>query len=338
MNRFRLVRPRTLEEAIAALPDAPLPDRKREARPLAGGQDLLTELAEHLVEPPALVALDGVEGLSGIDVADDGALVIGATTTVAALAEDSRVRRGWTVLAEAARSVGSAQIRSQATVGGNLCQRPRCWYYRNEGAMCLKKGGEECLAWSSGLDRYNAILGGGPSYIVHPSDLAPALVALDATVEIAGPDGERAVPIRRFFTLPSEGDILRENVLAPNELVVRVRVPRPEAGMASTYQKFRERGSYDFALSAVALCLWTEGERIRRARLALGGVAPIPWPCERSEALAAGRPNERATWELVADDCVADADPLEQNGYKVPLTRGLVVRAFQALAEKGESR
>lgn len=338
MNRFRLVRPRTLEEAIAALPDAPLPDRRHEARPLAGGQDLLTELAEHLAEPATLVSLDGLAELAGIDVGADGALVIGAMTTVAALGEDSRVRRDWTVLAEAADSVGSPQIRSQGTVGGNLCQRPRCWYFRNEGALCLKKGGSECLAWSSGLDRYNAILGGGPSYIVHPSDLAPALVALDAIVEIAGPDGERAVPIRRFFTLPSEGDVLRENVLAPNELITRVRVPRPEPGLASTYLKFRERGSYDFALSAVALCLWAEGEVIRRARIALGGVAPIPWPCEGAEETAAGRRNELGTWELVAEACVAGADPLEQNGYKVPLTRGLVVRAFQALAEGRQTR
>src|SRR5262249_41944733 len=149
------------------------------------------------------------------------------------------------------RSIASPQIRSFGTLGGNLCQRPRCWYYRNEQAKCIKKGGSECFS-HDGLNKYNAILGGGPSYIVHPSDLAPALVVLDAQVLLRGPGGERSLPIERFFTLPSEGSVLKENVLADDEILISVAIPAPAAPTRSTYLKFKERGSFDFALVSVA--------------------------------------------------------------------------------------
>ena len=331
MRSFDLIRPASLDQALAALPEAWSDARLRDARPLAGGQDLLTEMKEHLVEPEAVVSLRGVGGLDGLEWTSGGDLVIGSTTPLARLEDDERVGRELAVLREAAATVASPQIRSVATVGGNLCQRPRCWYYRNEHAVCLKKGGQECFAYS-GLNKYNAILGGGPSYIVHPSDLAPALVALGAEAVIAGPSGTRAMPLEEFFVLPADGDVQRENVLAPNELLVSVRVPKPAEGMRSTYLKFRERGSFDFALSAVALCLWHDGSRIERARLALGGVAPIPWRCGSAEELLAGKPMARETWEAAAADCVADAQPLEHNGYKVPLTRGLVIQALRNLS------
>lgn len=330
MKSFRLSRPATLAEAQARLVARRGPPLSGDPRPLAGGQDLLTEMKEHLVEPEELIDLSGVSGLDGLEV-EGGTLRIGALVTLGRLAADPRVRAGWQLLAEAAESVGSPQIRSLGTVGGNLCQRPRCWYYRNERAPCIKKGGSECFA-ASGLNKYNAILGGGPSYIVHPSDLGPALVALGAEVSLVGGTGERRLPLERFFTLPSEGSVLKENVLASDELLGSVSVPALEAGARSTYLKFRERSSYDWALASVALVLRVEQGTIRRARLCLGGVAPIPWRCESTEKLLVGKPMEESTWRAAAEDALKEAQPLAQNGYKVPLAKGLVLKAMKSLA------
>ena len=182
------------------------------------------------------------------------------------------------------------------------------------------------------MNKYNAILGGGPSYIVHPSDLAPALVALGAALTIRGEKGERRVPIEEFYTLPAAGDVERENVLRSDEILTHVHVPAPETGMTSTYLKFRERGSFDFALSSVALCLWRDGARVKRARIALGGVAPVPWRAAEAERALEGHTFDAAAFEAAAAASVAGAEPLDHNGYKIPLTKGLVVRALQSLA------
>jgi len=224
------------------------------------------------------------------------------------------------------------QIRNAGTVGGNLCQRPRCWYYRHEQAVCIKKGGSECFSYS-GMNKYNAILGGGPSYIVHPSDLAPALVALGAEVTLKSKRGERVMPLEQFFTLPSEGSVLRENVLQPDEILTRVRVPAPQgAGWRSTYIKFKERGSYDFALVSVALAARLEGGVIKEARLVLGGVAPIPWRCSKAEKALVGRKLDAETSALAGKVALEGAQPLTYNAYKVPLAQGLITKALRAMA------
>ena len=225
---------------------------------------------EHLVEPERLVNLKAVPGLDQLEVDGESAR-LGALVTLARIERDARLRALHPVLAEAAETVGSPQIRTRATLGGNLCQRPRCWYYRNEHAVCLKKGGSECFAYG-GLSKYNAILGGGPSYIVHPSDMAPALIAVNAQLQLRGPAGAREMPLGKFFVLPADGDVTRENVLAPDEIVTGVVVPSGMSGWISTYVKFREKGGFDFALSAVALALRMEGKEIADARLVLGGV------------------------------------------------------------------
>lgn len=327
MKSFQMKLPSTVAEAVKMLPSE---EGDRSAVLLAGGQDLLSELKEHLVEPDTLVNLKAVPGLDGIAFADDGGLTLGALVTVQDIERDGRIQESLPMLAEAAASVGSPQIRAFGTLGGNLNQRPRCWYYRSEHAPCLKKGGDECFSYY-GRNKYNAILGGGPSYIVHPSDLAPALVALDAVALISGPQGERRLPLGEYYTLPDEGDILSETRLAPGEILTHLLVPPPPAGQRSTYLKFQERGSYDFALAAVALGLVVEGDTIRRARLVLGAVAPKPWRCERTERKLAGRPVDDETLRLAAEDALADARPLSDNGYKVPLTKGLIVRAFERL-------
>ena len=330
MNAFRMSFPKTVEEAVSELPRGRGLDEFTRTRVLAGGQDLLTEMKEHLVEPEKLVNLKGVEGLDEIRELPDGGYEIGALVKIADIARYPGFTGAFAAIAEAAESVGSPQIRNAGTLGGNLCQRPRCWYYRSEDTFCMKKGGTECYSFA-GENKYNAILGGGPSYIVHPSDLAPALVCLGAEVVIAGPRGERIMELDRFFTLPSEGSILRENVLRPEELVLAVRVPAQPANSKSTYLKFRERDSFDFAMGAVALRVEADGGQIRSAGLCLGAVAPIPWRALGAEEWLAGKPLERETFVGAGEPALAGAKPLSNNGYKIPLTRGLLVRAGETL-------
>jgi xanthine dehydrogenase YagS FAD-binding subunit len=332
MKSFALSNPKSLEQAVLRLSSAGRdPRAQAKIKLLAGGQDLLTEMKEHLAEPEELVNLKTIPGLDGIEDGAKGELVLGALATLSALERHGALRDRYRAVHEAAASIASPQIRSVGTIGGNLCQRPRCWYYRNENAKCLKKGGSECLAYA-GLNKYNAIFGGGPSYIVHPSDLAPALVASGAQVTLHGAKGDRTLPLEQFFTLPAEASVLRENVLAADEILTRVTLPAPLPSTRSTYLKFKERGSYDFALCSVALSVAMDGDKIAAAHLVLGGVAPIPWRCTRTEKLLAGRKLEEATYVAAAEDALKDAEPLEHNGYKVPLAQGLIRRAFQSLA------
>jgi xanthine dehydrogenase YagS FAD-binding subunit len=329
MKAFRLHNPRTIEEALQLLEPERVSSLKTAV--LAGGMDLVTELKEYLAQPDDIVNLKGIEGLSGIEAEPGGGVRIGALCTLARLEEHPVLQRTHAVLTQAAASVASVQIRSQATVGGNLNQRPRCWYYRNEESVCLKKGGTECFSYG-GLNKYNAILGGGPSYIVHPSDLAPALLALDASVELVSRKGMRTVKIEKYFTLPSEGDVLRETALEPGEILRSVVIPPQKVWMRSTWLKFKEKSSFDWALSAVALCAVTDGKTIREARVALGGVAPVPWRAKAAEAALANAPMERKRFEAAAEAALRGAEPLSQNAYKIPLTKGLLIRALESLA------
>jgi len=332
MKAFDHLRPASVEQALELLPAGRDPAARERTRLVAGGQDLYGELKDRIIAPDELVDLKGIPGLDVIEISATREVSIGALATVGALERHLRLGSLHPLLKEAAASVASPQIRNVGTLGGNLCQRPRCWYYRHSAIDCIKKGGAVCLAYG-GLNKYNAILGGGPSYIVHPSDLAPALVALGAEAQIAGQRGARSVPLERFFTLPSEGAILRENVLGPDEILTRVRIPPPQGdGWRSTYLKFRERGSYDFALASVALALRIEGGRIAEAHLVLGGVAPIPWRCEAAEKLLVGRAIDAATCAAAGEKALEGAQPMEYNGYKVPLAKGLITKALQKLA------
>ena len=327
MKAFKLHNPSQLEQALALLdtPEA----KTGKTRILAGGQDLLTEMKEYLAEPDALVNLKHIPGLDTIS-AGGAEIVLGALCTLTALEEHAELGKRVPALVQAAASIASAQIRSQGTLGGNLNQRPRCWYFRSEQAPCLKKGGKECFSYG-GMSKYNAILGGGPSYIVHPSDLAPVLVALNATAELVSKQGTRTVALEKYFTLPSESDVTRETVLQPGEILKSVRIPAPAANSRSHYLKFREKGSFDFALASVALTLVQEGGTIREARVVLGGVAPIPWRAKGAEAALAGQAASRATFEKAAVEAVRGAEPLAHNGYKVPLVKGLLIRALEEL-------
>jgi xanthine dehydrogenase YagS FAD-binding subunit len=255
-------------------------------------------------------------------------LSIGALVTLTQIEEHPAVRRSFPGLSEAAHSVGTPQIRNLGTVGGNLCQRPRCWYFRLEDVVCLKKGGSECYA-ASGENKYHAILGGGPSYIVHPSDLAPMLVALGGSVSVVGPDGKRNVLLEKFFILPADGNLRRENVLKNDEIITEIHVPASKFAAHSTYLKFKERDSMDFAISAVAAAVTlSPNNTVTQARLVLGGVAPIPWRVPKAEAALVGKKLTDDVLATTARIALEGAQPLEKNAYKVPLTQTLVRRAL----------
>src|SRR5258706_3838887 len=284
MKAFEWMSPNTVAEAVSALKSAPSPaDPDEVARPIAGGQDLLTTMKDYLARRTRVVNLKGIRGLDAIAEDGKGGLRLGALVTLAQLEEHPVVRRNFPGLAEAAHSIATPQIRNLGTVGGNLCQRPRCWYFRLEEAVCLKKGGSECFA-ATGENKYNAILGGGPSYIVHPSDLAPMLLALGGSMSVVGGDGNRVIALDKFFTLPAEGNLRRENVLKNDDIITEIKVPASRFAAHSTYLKFKERDSLDFAMSSVAAALTMgAGQTVTEARLVLGGVAPIPFRVPRAE-------------------------------------------------------
>jgi len=329
MKAFEWMSPNSVAEAVSALKSAPAPDDADDAaRPIAGGQDLLTTMKDYITRPMRVVNLKGIRGLDRIVADGKGGLRIGALVTLAQLEEHPVVRRNFPGLSEAAHSVATTQIRNLGTVGGNLCQRPRCWYFRLEEVVCLKKGGSECYA-ATGENKYHAILGGGPSYIVHPSDLAPMLVALGGNVSVVGPDGKRSVPLEKFFTLPADGNLRRENVLRNDEIITEIHVPASRFAAHSTYLKFKERDSMDFAIAAVAAAVAMGANKtISEARLVLGGVAPIPWRVPKAEASLIGKTMSNEVLMNAARIALAGAKPLEKNAYKIPLTRTLVRRAL----------
>jgi xanthine dehydrogenase YagS FAD-binding subunit len=300
-----------------------------DCRPLAGGVDLLDRLKEGLIAPSRLVSLKQVGELAQVRVDEDG-LHLGAMISLAALETHPALEGSvWACLRQALGETASPQIRHMATLGGNLLQRPRCWYLRNKLTHCLRKGGPRCFAFR-GENQRHAILGGGPCYIVHPSDLAVALLALNASVTLAGPSGTRTVPLEEFYLLPRQ-DARREAALDDDELLIEVTVPTPAAGARSLYKKVAERGEHDFALASVALQITLTEGVVEQARVALGGVAPVPWRAAEVEAALLGQPLTEAAIQAASLAATAGARPLAQNEYKVELAQGLVREALRAL-------
>jgi xanthine dehydrogenase YagS FAD-binding subunit len=320
--RFSHVRPTAVADAARHLTEG-------SARLHAGGTDLLGCLRDGVFAADTVVSLSMVPGLKGVSEQPDGGLRIGAMTPLADIAAAETIQSRYTALAEAAGAVGSPQLRHQGTVGGNLCQKPRCWYYRSE-LHCLRKGGEQCFAYS-GDNRYHCILGGDTCYIVHPSDTAPALIALQAVARVTGADGSRSVAVESLH-MPPATDPLRETVLEPDEILTELVMPAPPAGLRSSYRKVRSRGSWDFALSGVALALVLDDDTVTGARVVLSGVAPIPWRAREAETVLTGQRLDADTIRRAAEAAVAGAEPLEHNAYKVPLTIGLVTDQLEAMA------
>jgi xanthine dehydrogenase YagS FAD-binding subunit len=295
------------------------------AVPMGGGTDLLVSLEEGFVSATAIVDLRGVANADRIETLSDGAVRIGGATRIHDIAASAIVRERFACLAEACDVVGTPALRAMGTLGGNLCQRPRCWYLRR-GISCYKSGGDSCPA-RDGENQYHAILDGGPCFIVHPSDPAVALTALEASVEINGRGAPRLVPIAGFYVLPSER-LDHETILQAGEFVSAVILPATSAGGTQRYSKLMQRGAWDFALVSCAAVKRSSGD----VRIVLGGVAPRPWrvPESLEEDVAAGGLDED-TAAVIAERALYDARPLGRNAYKVKLAETLIRRSIAEL-------
>jgi xanthine dehydrogenase YagS FAD-binding subunit len=321
VKAFDFSRPDRVEDVLKALGPT--------SRPYAGGTDLLPLMKADLFAPAKLV--DVKRALkAGIEAGQDG-LIVGALTVLDDLEKDSSIKADYTALAEAAAAAASPQLRNMATIGGNLLQRPRCWYFRNPRVHCWLKGGERCAA-EEGENRHHALFGGGPCHAVHPSDPASALVALNAEIRVRGSRGERVLPVEEFFALPAEGRRV-ETVLDEDELVLSVRLPPPAPGTRSTYLKAMERKAWTFALAGVAAALrLSEDGKVLDARIVLSGVAPIPWRCFDAEKVLLNATINPHVIRETANACIQGASPLMHNGYKLPLVEALVGRALERLS------
>ena len=327
MNPFQYSEPQSLAEAAALLSES-------DAHVIAGGSDLLDEVKEGIISPGHVVSLASVPDLAGISETDEG-LNIGAMTTIADVAAHPVIRTAYAALAEAAGGLATPQIRNVGTLGGNLNQRPRCWYYRHPLVPCLKKGGDRCYALA-GNTKYLCVTGGDRCYIVHPSDTAVALSVFGARVEIAGNNGSRALPVGDFFTGPAF-DISRETALEPGEVVTGVTLPRPgDLGAdgqppRSLYLKAREREAGDFALVSVAVRLAVSNGVVQQAAVALGGVAPVPYRAAEVEEYLVGRPVDEVDAAHAGTLSIPDARPMTDNGYKVVMANNLVKQGIARL-------
>jgi len=324
MREFKIAQPRSAEE-LAAL----LAETKEMTALMAGGTDLIDELKSGVAAPDLVVDLQTVAGLAGIGRDKEG-LRIGAMTKVVELAGDAAVLQDYPSLKEAALSLATPQLRNVGTVGGNLCQRPRCWYYRDPQVVCRKKGGFNCYAFQ-GRNKYHGIFGGGSCFIVHPSDLAPALISLGAKVTVGSAKGDKVIPLEQFYILP-DIDVLRENVLEKGQFLKSVWVPAPKPGQKAAYVKLKERGTWDFALVSAAVAGVVKDGIFAEIAVVMGGVAPVPWRLKKAEDVLRGKPANEAAVRLAADEALKDASPLRENGYKADLVFAALKEAVLTLA------
>ena len=326
MRSFTNANPRDMKQAAKLSQQARTEGRK--AAFAGGGSDMLGLIKERIATPDVLVHLKGIHGSNQVET-KAGGTAIGGLITLSALSRHAAIRQRYAVLAEAAESVATPQIRNAGTLAGNVCQRPWCWYFRN-GFPCFKAGGSQCFSFN-GENQFHAIFGGGPSFIVHPSDTAVALMALDAKFHIVGPASERVLAAADFFTLPKQ-NAARENALADDEVLASIELPAPRPGQRSAYHKVLDRDAWTHAIVSTAVVLEMEGDVCRSARIALGGVAPIPWRVPEAERVLVG---QKVTPELTAkaaETALAGAQTLAKNAYKVPLTKEIVQRTVAAVA------
>ena len=321
MNRFDYVRARTAKEA------ADLLAATKGSMLKASGTDLLDRMKSFIDTPPRVVSLSGAADLAAVTV-ELGSTRVGALVTLAKVAEAFN-KGPLAALGQAAGEAATPQVRSVATVGGNLCQRPRCWYYRLGEVNCLKKGGKDCPA-IEGDNRYHAIFETSPCPIVHPSNLAGPAVAFGVTIHVQGPGGNRDIPAESFFTLPN-ADVARENVLARDEVITSLSVPSWE-GASSAYLEGREKESFDWSLVNATVVLKLDGGVCREARIVLGSVAPVPWRVPAAETVLAGKKIDEALAAEAAKAAFAEAKPLSGNAYKVTMGRAIAKRAILAAA------
>ena len=318
MKAFAYVNPANEKEAVAALSP-----QLEHSMPIGGGQDLLARMKDYVTQPERLVNVKSA--LESTVTPANGGLRIGAAMKMVDLAEHAEVARMYPAISAAAIEVGTPQIRNQATVGGNLNQRPRCWYFRNEEFVCFKKGGYTCFS-IAGENQFHAILGAGPSFIVHPSSLAVPMLAYGATFRLVGPKGERMVPASEYFTLPSK-NLRTENVLAPDELLTHAILPAPGVVKSGHYE-VRYKASHDWPIAFATVLLTFNGATVQSARVVMGAVAPIPWRSPAAEQALAGKAITEETAAAAAEAALRDARPMSQNAYKIDVAKVAVKRAI----------
>lgn len=327
MRGFEYANPTTKEQAVALLGGS-----WSDAEVLAGGTDLLSLMKDDVVHPKRLVNIKDIAELRGIKPSKAG-LRIGATVTIQELLDNAQIARDYPALVDAAEGITSPQIRSVGTVGGDLCQRPRCWYYRAGFGLLAKDTSGEPLV-PSGDNRYHAILGNtGPAYFVNPSSLAPALIAYGATVRIHGPKGSRDVAVEKFFVAP-QSDSAREYDLKPGEIVTEIVVPSAGGAKSATYE-VRQKEALDWPLAAVSVALKMSGGKVTSARVVLGHVAPTPWRSTAAEAALTGKAVNEEIAKAAGEAAVSGAKSLGRNAYKIQLARVAVKRAILAAARGG---
>jgi xanthine dehydrogenase YagS FAD-binding subunit len=334
MRAFAYERAASVDDAVErrshdGRPTSPKADLDGGVRFLAGGTDLLTLMKGDIVSPAAVIDIKRATDLPrGIAPASGGGggLTIGALTTLSEIEHHSTIAGEYSALAQAVAQAATPQLRNMATIGGNLLQRPRCWYYRSSLFRCWLRGGTECHA-RDGENQHHAILGESPCVAVHPSDAASALMALGATVRLRGRAGERMLAMDDLYAEPTE-QRRTETTVEPADLLLDIHLPKPAPGSHSVYLKAMDRKVWAFALVGVAAVVRMEGVRIADARVVLSGVAPTPWPATAVEAALAGRDATPEVLSEAADAALASAHPLEHNGYKVPLARNLIRRAL----------
>jgi len=321
MNPFRHVNAPDVQTAAAWL-------QEPGTAAIAGGTDLITELKKRIRTPQKLVNLKTIPQTRHIDF-KSGNTRVGALATITRLEESADIAARFPALKQAAAAIGSPQLRNAATVGGNLCQSVRCWYYRHPQLRCWLKGGRTCYA-RTGLNRLHAVFGQSPCVAVNPSDLAPALMALDASVTIATADASRTIPIASLYRLP-DADHRAQTILAPGEIIVEISIPPKPAGSRALYLKIMDRAAWSFALVSVAVALELNGDRVEQAKIVLGGVAGIPWRADAAEKLLPGQKIDDSLARAVSEACVSEAKPLKDNAYKIPMAKNLIKRALLTL-------
>jgi xanthine dehydrogenase YagS FAD-binding subunit len=324
MKNFTYYRPKTAAEAVGLLAD-----KWGTTELLAGGTDLLDLQKEYIAQPDKVVSLNGIDGLAGIEVAGQQ-IKIGAAAKLADIAAHEALRKLCPALTTAAGDIGGPQIRNMGTLGGNLCQRNRCWYFRDEHVVCLLKGGDKCYALD-GENRYHAVFTKDhPCVIVNPSTLAPGLIALDATAEVTGPKGNRTIKLAEFFRAPkSAAD--REHVLSPDELVLSVSLEGRENVKNASYE-VRHKQSYDWPLVQAAVAFMMDGDKASKVKIVLGHVAPTPLVAEGAAKALEGKEVNEETAAAAGHAAAMGVRPLAQNGYKVKLIEVAVKRAIVTAA------
>lgn len=317
-KRLEYFNARTIGEAVFLL------DECKEAKIIAGGVDLTRLMRNEVIAPKVLVNIETIPDLAYITEDAEG-LKIGPLTTISEIETSAIIRDKYNLLTQAAHSVAAPQIRNMVTIGGNLCQAVRCWYYTlspvtGRSFFCYRKGGTRCYA-ATGDNRYHAIFGTDDCHAVFSSDMAPALMALEAKIKIAGPSEERIISLEALYAPLG-------NTLKPNELITELQIPAPRHDTKQRYLKFRLRKAIDPAISSVAAAITTEAGRISQARIVLGGVALTPYRSIEAEDALEGRVVTESVAETSAEAAVSKAAPLSMNAYKVPITKALVKRAI----------